>query len=227
MRTLAAPGTVTLEHHPATPMAHVLVSKDTKKQLLHAAANQEGIEPWMFSFISHDPDFQAQLFRAAEEVKNWRFLASLTAFRAAQQEEAKLTRQPPPTRRKSTRVRQRTYAAPPRRTGPSRRQLRRHRQRTTSQPTFGPPINPASLPAGLVLRVRPEDFTNCPRCKLRLLKFVLQDHLDLSCPFRGRVEGGTLAPGPKSKRGSSGIVFCPCGKRAAIGDTVCYDHKHT
>jgi hypothetical protein len=181
-------------------MPHVIVSKETKKQLMEAAASQQGIEPWMFPFIAHDTAFQAELFRTAEDLKNWRFLASLSDFRAAQRKASVAST--------SDALEYETGRAPrPPKPAPYRAAKRRPagRVRSALRPKrpYRPPLNPATLPAHLVLQVRAGDFTTCPRCRLRLLKKVLRDHLEMSCPHRGRVEGRPVGPQPGGKKNSA------------------------
>jgi hypothetical protein len=185
-------------------MARITVTRETKKELLEAATSGQGIELWMFQFIRCDPEFQAVLFRTAESVQNWRFLENLSEFRAQQRRAAlpPVVRppKPQPTRTIKGRPKVRKIQAPPRR-----------------QPAPEPPI--------IFYQIKSADFTRCPRCNLRILKKVLHDHLDLSCPQRGRGSWTSLSDG-KQKQGDT-VVFCYCGAPAIPGDSCCYDHKVT
>jgi hypothetical protein len=201
-------------------MARIVISNAKKKKLMEDAESGKDIESWMFEFISHDPGFQAELFRKAETVKNWRFLSSLSDFRAAKQrqaiaasaaQEAKIRHKERIRKKKS----QRFLAS-------IRRSVRRLRgPKLWPQP----PLDPNTLPAKMVIRVRSTDFTSCPKCKLHLLKKVLKDHLEFSCPQR--LCGSAVSSSIGRRKSANGIVFCRCGAPAIPGDTCCYDHKHT
>ena len=200
-------------------MARITVTRETKTKLLAAATSGQGIKVWMFQFISCDPEFQAELFRTAESIQNWRFLENLSEFRE-QQRRAAL---PPPVVRPSVRLLPKS-AFKPQKLQPVRTFKGRPKVRTHQAP---PRRQPAPQPAIRFTQLKSTDFTPCPRCKLRVLKKVLHDHLDLSCPHRGRVDGFiTSLSDVKQKIGVS-VVFCHCGAPAIPGDSCCYDHKIT
>jgi len=194
-------------------MARITVTRETKRELLAAATSGQGIEPWMFQFIKCDAEFQAELFRTAESVQNWRFLESLSEFRAQQLAPRPAVVSPPglpfPTQ---------TFRRP--KPQPQRPFKNRPKPRTAqAQPRHKPPAHPPIK----YFSIKEADFTNCPRCKLRILKKVLRDHLDLSCPQRGRGPWTNLSAGKQKQ--SSSLVFCHCGAPAIPGDSCCYDHK--
>ncbi len=208
-------------------MAQIGVTRETKAKLLAVATDGQGIETWMFQFISHDPKFQAELFLTAENAKNWRFLESLSDFRAEQ-------RRAVSTAAASASARRFESPRNPHRVGrlikPQRTRPKKHRQKARTRPPSPlslPPFDPATLPSGRVIRVSSKDFTNCPRCKLRLLKKVLGDHLELSCPHRGRIDGPVVSASSEKQKLGNRIVYCICGAPAIPGDSCCYEHKHT
>lgn len=145
--------------------------------------NGEGIDSWLFNFIAHDQEFQSVLFRAAEEVKNWQFLENLSDYRAELKRE-NLAKQPLKT------VHARGFRHRANRSKPfyEPRPAKKGHQ-TPQKPTRTlSPLKPQDLPSHIVMRVPSNAFTHCPRCKLRLLKKVLTDHLELACPNRGQVD---------------------------------------
>ena len=170
-------------------MAQIGITRETKTKLLSAAANGLGIDLWLFQFIRHDPEFQGVLFRTAEDAHNWQFLERLSEYRAQQRRAAS-----PPARVPSSR---RTDLRPPPTRPPQRYKPRhppppggRRNQKPLRRPPPLPPLDPKTLPRGRVLRVSSRDFKCCPRCGLRVLAKVLNDHLELSCPQRGRGASG-------------------------------------
>lgn len=156
-----------------------------------AASNGHGIDIWMFQFIRHDPAFQGVLFRTAEDAHNWKFLENLSDYRAEQRRAALPPVTPPIQRRSEFR---RPPPRPQRRFKPQRAVPPRGRQKLRLRPPTPSPLDPKTLPPERVMRVSSRAFTHCPRCKLRLLAKVLTDHLELSCPHRGRVDGASGSP---------------------------------
>ena len=198
------------------PMARITVTRETKTKLLAAATSGQSIESWMFPFIGSDRDFHTELFRTAESVQNWRFLEGFSEFRA-QQRRAAL---PPVVRPQARPVPQRAFRPPKPQTARTYKgspKVRKIQAPPRRQPAPEPPIR--------FYQLKSADFTHCPRCKLRILKKVLHDHLDLSCPQRGQGSWTSLSDG-KQKHGAS-VVFCHCGAPAIPGDSCCYDHKVT
>ena len=199
-------------------MARITVTRETKKKLLAAATSGQSIEIWMFPFIGSDHDFHAELFRTAESVQNWRFLESFSEYRAHQRRVA----QPPvvtPSARSLPKISSKAVRPKP----------QKNRGRQKGRIIQSPPRRKYSAPSRPIVftQLKSTDFTHCPRCKLRVLKKVLHDHLDLSCPQRGRVDGVvTSLSDDKQKEGTS-VDFCRCGEPAMQGDSCCYDHRHT
>ena len=205
-------------------MAQIGITKETKTKLLDAAANGNGIDSWMFQFIRHDPEFQGVLFRTAENVQNWRFLESLSEYRAQQRRAAS----PPVASQQSPRSGIRRQPAEPWRPHePKRLPAQKGRHKTRPRTQLPPPLDPKTLPPHMVSLVTSTTFTNCPRCKLRLLRKVLSDHLELSCPHRGRVDGPVVGLMSTHQKYGTSVVFCRCGAPAIPGDSCCYDHKPT
>jgi hypothetical protein len=199
-------------------MARIAVTRETKTKLLAAATSGQSIEIWMFQFIGCDPEFQAELFRTAESFQNWRFLESLSEFRA-QQRRAALPPVIRPLARFLPKREFRSRKPQPARTLKGRSKLRTHQASPRRQPAPERPI--------IFTQLKSTDFTHCPRCKLRLLKKVLSDHLDLSCPQRGRVTGSVTSFSDEKQKVGVSVVFCHCGAPAIPGDSCCYDHKVT
>jgi hypothetical protein len=200
-------------------MTRIVISDEKKKELLADAESGQGIASWMFGFIRHDPEFQAELFRKAENAKNWRFLASLSDFREAARRKAIAAS---PVQASPTQLRRAVRQQSSRRSTAAK--LRPLRRSYSSTLPTQQPLDPRTLPSRMVIRVRSSDFTNCPRCKLHLLKKVLKDHLEMACPRRNLGGVGNVSGG--KTRNASGRVFCRCGALAIPGDTCCYDHKH-
>jgi hypothetical protein len=199
-------------------MARITVTRETKTKLLAAAASGQGIEIWMFPFIGSDRDFHAELFRTAESAQNWKFLESFSEFRAHQRRAAL-----PPTVTPSTRSLPKfsNRLVKPKPQKVSSRQ-KRHIVQSPPRPHYSAPSPPI-----VFTQLKSTDFTHCPRCKLRVLKKVLHDHLDLSCPQRGQVDGPVTSLANEKKKEGTSVVFCHCGAPAILGDSCCYDHKIT
>jgi hypothetical protein len=200
-------------------MARIIVTREKKKELLTVATRGQGIEIWMFQFIRCDPEFQAELFRTAESVQNWRFLESLSDYRA-QQRRASL----PTIIRPQTRSVPEIKFRPPKPPQPAQTQKSRPKARIQQVP---PRRKLAPQPTIRFTQLKSADFTHCPRCKLRVMKKVLHDHLDLSCPQRGRVDGLVTSLAAEEQKEGVSVVFCRCGAPAMQGDSCCFDHRHT
>jgi hypothetical protein len=199
-------------------MTRIIITRERKKQLLAAAISGQGIEIWMFQFIRCDPEFQADLFRTAESVQNWRFLESLSEFRA-QQHRAAL---PPVFKPHAQPVSQKAFRPPKPQTArvyKGRPKIRAQQEPRRRQVATRPTIRYTQFNSA--------DFTHCPRCKLRVLKKVLPDHLDLSCPQRGKVDGFVTSLAADEQKEGISVVFCRCGQVAMPGDSCCFDHRHT
>jgi len=204
-------------------MAQVIVSRETKAKLLQHAGGGQAIESWMFTFIRYDAQFQAELFQTAETANNWQFLLGLSDFRAQQKKLLSVTKvsysekslgfhKKPIPREKWKPIKLKKPRA-------KLRQLKR---------LDLPPFDPTTLPISQIIQIHKSDWTNCPECKRRLLKKVLNDHLDMTCPNRGKSKNRIVSLSEdKPRKSSSGIVFCYCGQRAMQNEIFCYDHKHT
>ena len=182
------------------------ITKETKTKLLSASAGGQGIDLWLFQFIRHDPEFQGVLFRTAEDAHNWQFLERLREYRAQQRRAALPPATVPSPRRTDfrpppPRPRQRDK---PQRPTPSRG---RKNHKPLRRPLALPPLDPKTLPPEKVMKVSSRDFTFCPRCKLRVFAKVLQDHLELSCPQRGRGASGSPAWSGPSYDEQTGPIF--------------------
>ena len=199
-------------------MTRIIVTREKKMELLSAATSGQGIEIWMFQFIRCDPDFQAELFRKAENVQNWQFLESLSEFRAQQRRAAITT----VVRPQAQTVPIRSFRPPkPQPTHEPKGRPKVRRQQASSRRQLAP------QPVIKFTQLKNADFTHCPRCKLRVLKKVLRDHLDLSCPQRGRVDGLVTSLAAEEQKEGVSVVFCRCGAPAMPGDSCCFDHRHT
>lgn len=201
------------------PVSRISVTPATKEQLLTAATQGKGVESWMFLFIRHDPEFQAELFRTAERAQNWRFLESFSQFRAQQRKAT-----PPPVARLKTEAS--TYktagkTAPQHAKARERHNKRRAQRRSPPRKVF------PTRPTRPLTQASDAEFLNCPLCGLRLLNRVLQDHMELSC--RHRRQTGGIVPDSLGGKHSNGIsiLYCRCGAPAIPGDSCCYNCKHT
>lgn len=219
-------------------MPQIGVTKETKTKLLSDAQNGLGIDGWLFQFIRHDPEFQGELFRTAENAQNWRFLECLCQYREQERRTAfeRLGQSRiPPRKVVSTQLKSRSKPTesrsknrkPPKGIKPTPHQPRHDKRKTTPAQISGPPIDPKTLPPDKVIRVQSNAFTLCSKCGIRLLKTVLNDHLELSCPHRGRIEGPLVNLSSETQKVGVNIVYCRCGVPAIPGDVACYDHKHT
>lgn len=175
--------------------------KQTKKQLLAAAANGEGIADWYIQILRFDADFEAELLKCAHLAGNQKFLDCIIAFKANLQSAAQRPSQPriqPARSFPTSKTAPRPFVLP---NQPFKQKYRskshsRRRPDYSLRPVAPPPIDAKTLPAHMVIRVLSNDFTNCPRCKMRLQTKVLADHLAKACPFRGQVEGSAQAAPP-------------------------------
>jgi hypothetical protein len=190
-------------------MAKIIVSKSTKEQMLAAAHSGKVIEGWMNQFIRTDSEFQKELFCVAENAKNWRFIDKLIDFRDAQRN-AFANAKANATKQKQK---------PPKRTP--------HKYVFKKTPKE-PPLDPRTLPPNLVQTVSKKDFANCPECGLHLLEKALHDHLEISCPNRGKKNIPSDDEGRKILE-VNGMTLCRavnCNAFAIPGDMYCNDHKH-
>ncbi len=189
-------------------MARIIFSKDTKLKLQQVARSGQVVESWMPQFIRCDNELQAELFRIAENAKNWSFLESFVVFRANQKPQATRTKQirrpVPPTSNHIPRV--------------SRKTIEKYSSKQEVKPEF----------KTARIQYAEHDFTHCPNCKVRLLKTVLPDHLDLACRERGK-NTGIIFDDPVQKQGDNLVLTrCEatgCRANAIPGDAFCYDHK--
>lgn len=221
-------------------MGGVGVSKETQKKLLAAAANGEAIEVWMFNFIRCDSSFHAQLFQTAEAAQNWRFLESLSEFRTQRRNAAyaKLAEvSSTPSRPRQTRISlpesKKQQARPPRgRAGrpgasqsPPKDKKRQDRSLLPPIPSSNPHHEEAAFVPPNAREVTAADFILCPQCKkVRVLKKVLNDHMELSCPERGRARFPLPSLSPEQTKALGKCRACDCPRDAVAGGDWCHDH---
>ena len=191
-------------------MARIIVSKSTTEQMLTAAKSGKVIEGWMDQFIRTDSEFQKELFCVAENAKNWRFIDRLIDFRNAQRNafaNAKL------------------YVTKQKQKKPKQTPRKYNFKKIPREP----PLDPRTLPSHLVQIVSEKDFANCPECGLHLLKKALPDHLEISCPHRGKRTIPSDDDESEKILEVNGITLCHavnCNAFAIPGDMYCNDHKH-
>ena len=170
-------------------MAIVGVSRETKVKLLSAAENGEGIELWLFQFICTDQEFQSVLFKKAEECENWKFLECLSQYREEQRNKqaAAIANQ-----RKTQQDAKRQAAKQNRKTVAKQSAAKKKRALLIQEYR---PLDPTTLPVNEVIRVPSSEYTNCPRCGLRLRAPVVRDHLELACKHRGKIDNWKISNG--------------------------------
>ena len=110
-------------------MAHVIITKETRKRLLLAASSGQSVAALEFILTRWDSEFQAELIGVAENAKNTLFFQGLDRFLAGQKRDYRRSAHSLPKPKKTT----------------SKRKL-------TPKPKTTPMLSPNYDPAGIGFR---------------------------------------------------------------------------
>jgi hypothetical protein len=207
-------------------MAEIQLTGETKKKLLNAVAAGKGSDLLILGFPQNDPQFTAEIFRAAEKAENWLFIEHLRDVRA--QQRGTIEAATPGKKQKNAQVDPKSkHHRIGRINQPNKFSQKYSGRNSNHQLPSAEPLNPATLQPHQVIYIQPHDYTRCPKCQTRLPKKFLQDHIEMACPKRGSVDVTHRHSSSDQQQGERPQNKCWCGACVIPGDSCCYDHKPT